>query len=143
MRLGGREHRVERQAAAEADEALERLAAQAITVRAAALVLPADDRCDRRAGAAVPQNHGFTLVAEPDRHHVPRRVIGQTVAHSTLTLRQISSASCSTQPGCGRASPIGTLARAATAPSASTRMHLVALVPWSIASTNGPRGVIG
>ena len=48
------------------------------------------------------------------------------------TLDQISSASCSTHPGRGDASPTGAAPYPATWPASSTTTALELVVPWSI-----------
>lgn len=50
------------------------------------------------------------------------------------TLRQMSSASCSVQPGWGWRWPTGAVDSRTTTPARSTRVALVELVPWSMAS---------
>ena len=55
--------------------------------------------------------------------------VSSTSLTARLTLPQISSASCSTQPGSGVARDTGAWARAITAPRLSTTRALVELVP--------------
>src|SRR5215471_12574477 len=53
------------------------------------------------------------------------------------TLSQSCSASCSTQPRWGNPLARGAVALRSTVPVEETSKHLVALVPWSMASTQG------
>ena len=87
--------------------------------------------CDRPAGLALPQHRRLALVRDADRRDVARLDAG--VAHRRLRGRddasQISSGSCSTQPGCGKCCGArGSRARARAAQSSTTR-QVVPVVP--------------
>ena len=62
--------------------------------------------CDRLAGAPVPEHRGLALVGDADARPgrpAPRPACAQRAGDArSATLRQISSASCSTQPGRGK-----------------------------------------
>jgi hypothetical protein len=66
--LGGGEVRVERKTAERADLLLR--CAHPVEHLLRALVLPDDDRAERRAGLGVPREHRLALVVEPARHHL-------------------------------------------------------------------------
>ena len=106
--LGGGEVRVERKAAERADLLLRRSHPVEHLLRA--LVLPDDDRAERRAGLGVPREHRLALVVEPARHHL---VVGglQQLGDGLDDGRRTSSPSCSTHPG---ADGVFTLSRRAS-----------------------------
>ena len=65
-------------------------------------VLPHDRVCDRPAGAPLPDERRLALVRDPDRDQLARRRRRAAASASDAaarTLSQISSGSCSTQPG--------------------------------------------
>ena len=99
--LGGREVGVERQAAERLDLLLVRRA-MPVEHLLRALVLPDDDRAERRAGLRVPGEHRLALVVEPARDDL---LVGAPSSSSADRLRpprpSTSSPSCSTHPGCG------------------------------------------
>ncbi len=53
---------------------------------------------------------------------------------TACTRVQISAASCSTQPGCGKICACSCCSTATIRPSAPNRMHRLDVVPWSIAA---------
>ncbi len=77
-------------------------------------------------------------IAASSREETPASATAASAAASTLC--QISSGSCSTQPGCGKCWGNSRYARPATFSSSSTTRHVVPVVPWSIARiTSGAR----
>ena len=78
--LGGGEHRVERQAALAADRAPVAGGAQGRAGLLGALVLPGQNRRQRLARSAVPDDAGLALSAEANRRHAPRRPAVQRFA---------------------------------------------------------------
>ena len=68
-------------------------------------VLPDDRVGDRLAGRAIPDDGGLALVGDADRGDVARARCPARASASPATaicVAQISSGSCSTQPGCGK-----------------------------------------
>ena len=68
-------------------------------------VLPHDRAARSAPAAAVPDERRLALVRDPDRSELagPDACVGQRLAaDASTTVCQISSASCSTQPGCGK-----------------------------------------
>ena len=70
----------------------------------------------------------------PTAARSPGPIPSDAIASPTTasTLRQISSASCSTQPGRGKICRCSRPARAATCPAASKIMQRDEVVPWSM-----------
>ena len=82
------------------DQGLGPIGAKAGAELGGATVLPHDRTADRLARAPVPQQRGFPLVGDPERHD-RNAGPGQCLTGPASASRQISSASCSTQPGPG------------------------------------------
>ena len=102
-RLGRGEHRVERQAAALADEALAARASAVVAAGGGALVLPGQQRRQRLAASPVPERRSDSrCVHEADGDHRCAVAAGQAGArpHRGRSPRS-RRASCSTQPGRG------------------------------------------
>ena len=92
------------------------------------------------AGRAVPDDGRFALVGDADGGDVARRSCRPAAMASAATAicdAQISSGSCSTQPGCGKICGNSRWATAATAPPWSKRMARELVVPWSRARMLG------
>ena len=77
-------------------------AAGASQTRGGPPVLPHDGPVQRPAGAAVPHHGRLPLVGDADGGHRARRSSASSSARVAATASQISSASCSTQPGRGK-----------------------------------------
>ena len=76
----------------------------ALAQRRGAAVLPDDGVVDRLAGGAVPDTRGLALIGDADAGDVarPRAAPWPCASRTVATIaRQISSGSCSTQPGAG------------------------------------------
>ena len=99
-------------------------------------VLPADDRAQRATRRGVPAEDGLALGGQGDADEVQRSPSRSATAASTLD--QISSASCSTHPGAGEATPTG------AEPMATTRPAGRPAPPWCWSCpgrwTRSPRG---
>ena len=86
-------------------------------------VLPDDGRRHGFAGGPIPQHRGFTLVGDADGGDVARESRAPARSASAIVARcvsQISSASCSTQPGCGKCCVNSRWASATTRPRRRT-----------------------
>ena len=136
VRLGGGEHRVERQAAPRRMVAPcppGSLSAQAC----GALILPGQHRRQRRAGAAVPDHAGFALRAEARRRRPrPGRSAIEAWRRRAARWPRSPRRPARPSPAAGSSMETGAWPRATIAPRASTSRHLVALVPWSMARTS-------
>ena len=101
--LGGREIRIEHQAGFLRDRGLMPGRAQRRAGVGGAAVLPDDGVVDRPAVDAIPDDRGLALVGDADAGDVLGAEPALAIASRTVatTADQISSGSCSTQPGAG------------------------------------------
>ncbi len=101
LQLGAREVGVEHQPGGRPHQIEVALLAQLVAAGRGAAVLPHDGPSHRLAGGAVPDHRGLALVGDADGGH--RLVqLAVTWASVAATASQISTASCSTQPGWGK-----------------------------------------
>ncbi len=97
-----REIRVDDEAGATGDRLGVAGGAPCAAERLGAPVLPDDRVVHRAAGGALPQHRRLALVGDADRgDRLALRGDRSPPGRSPATARQISSGSCSTQPGCG------------------------------------------
>ena len=104
-------------------------------------VLPPEHRTERATGAAIPDHRRLALGADARRR--PRDPVRRRGAPDRLV---DAGEGCHLRParpspGRGCLMPTRTLARWSTEPSPASSSALVALVPWSTASTSGPLSV--
>ena len=86
-------------------------------------------------------NYGFYLGATNTNIEEIRAVTRADARQSTMVarcVRQISPASCSTEPGCGKCCVNSRCACATTRPAASNSSERELVVPWSSARMNWP-----
>ena len=103
LELGRREVGVEHEAGQLADQRLAARFPELVAARRGAPVLPDDGAVAGVAGAPVPHDRGLALVGDADaRRRSRRRASPATSARVAMVASQISSASCSTQPGWGK-----------------------------------------
>ena len=99
-------------------------------------------RCRGRPVRAVPDHDRLALVGDADRgdrSRPRRRARPRPRRASRRVTRQMSSASCSTQPGCGKCCGNSRYERARGTPSSSTANARTPVVPASIAIDAGHR----
>ena len=94
--------------------------AQRVAQRRGAAILPDDRVGDRLAGRAIPQHRGLALIGDADRRDARAASTPAFASASCRTpdcVAQISIASCSTQPGCGKICRNSCCATARTVPA--------------------------
>ena len=104
--LRGAEIGIEQQPGLRLDHRLAAVGAELVADAGRAAILPDDRAVDRLAGRAVPDDDRLALVGDADGGDVGRLQAWPSCSASTATascVDQISSGSCSTQPGCGKA----------------------------------------
>ncbi len=102
--FGGGKIGIEQQAGLAAEFRLGVGAVQFPAAIRGATVLPYDSIVNGRAAAAIPQDSGLALIGDADRGHgtaLNRANAAEPGGSVDSTVAQITSASCSTQPGAG------------------------------------------
>ena len=134
--LGAGEIGIEQQAGLRRDRASRGRRASARADSRGAAVLPDDGVVDRLAGGAVPDDGRLALVGDADarRRRRASSLASASAPRQTSTVaRQISSGSCSTQPGWGRSAAAPSAPTPRGRPDASNTIARVLVVPWSMA----------